>query len=98
LLFDEDQGVIRRADQETKLSRLSRLDLDGMMELHKMAMDKVLAGKKPGQATDAVTSGQVLKVLDATMALCKRFASQEGVTATQSEELAGTAIDAALIA
>jgi Tfp pilus assembly protein PilF len=98
LLFDEDQGAIRRADQEIRLAKLSRLDLQAMLELHKLAIDKVIAGRKPGQDADATTNGQVLKILDATMALCKRFASQEGANTLQLGVLADTAVNAAATA
>jgi lipopolysaccharide biosynthesis regulator YciM len=100
LLFDEDHGILRRAlqDKDTKLTRLTRLDLDGMLELHKLAMEKVISSRKQGQEPDTVTSGQVLKVIDATAELCKRLAGQEGADPKQLEELAETMVNAATIA
>jgi Tfp pilus assembly protein PilF len=96
LLFDEDHGALRRADQEPALSSLSTKDIEAIASLHLLALEKVLDfTRRPGKEPEAATSERVLRVFDATMAFCRKFASQDGLTATQLGELADTAVSTA---
>ena len=42
LLFDESTGALHRASQDTMLNKLSRMDLQGVLALHQLAMDRAI--------------------------------------------------------
>jgi Tfp pilus assembly protein PilF len=93
LLLDEETGALRRADQETRLTQLTRADLDAIMAVHIMAMEKVLEGtRRPGREPEQPNSERVLKVLDATMAMSKKLATREEDSPLQLADIVERAV------
>lgn len=72
LLFDENTGAMTRAPREEQFNRLSRLDVEGMLALHQIALDYVVDEQRRGhQAASAPLT--VGNLLEATVALTIRL-------------------------
>lgn len=94
LLFDPAAGIRHKSEQQDdRISKMTRLDVDGLIGLHQMALDRTLDDiRESGRAKDRDAQARLIAALDATLALCQRAAAQEETPLSRLGEITEAAV------
>jgi tetratricopeptide (TPR) repeat protein len=93
ILFDPATGIRKKAEQDDRISKMSRLDVDGLMGLHQMALDRTLDDvREATRPNDREALARLVEALDATLALCQRIAAQDDTPTLRLGEITEAAV------
>lgn len=79
MLYDPVQGIRKRSELQEDFSSLTRTDQDGMVDLHRLAVDLALEDARMAGRADNVIHARIVESLDGMMALARRMAATKGV-------------------